>query len=55
MIEHTKKLVEEKFRIVGGYEHNAEVHYLKSVISDDRISRSHLHFLHISILLQSFT
>lgn len=27
MIEHTKKLVEEKFRIVGGYEHNAEVIY----------------------------
>ncbi|KAJ4960448.1 hypothetical protein NE237_020358 [Protea cynaroides] len=27
MIEHTKKLVEEKFTTVGGYEHNAEVIY----------------------------
>lgn len=27
MIEHTKKLVEEKFTITGGYEHNAEVIY----------------------------
>jgi DNA polymerase delta subunit 1 len=25
MIEHTKKLVEDKFTTVGGYEHNAEV------------------------------
>jgi len=25
MIEHTKKLVEEKFTVLGGYEHNAEV------------------------------
>lgn len=25
MIEHTKKLVEEKFTTMGGYEHNAEV------------------------------
>lgn len=25
MIEHTKKLVEDKFTVVGGYEHNAEV------------------------------
>lgn len=29
MIEHTKKLVEDKFTVLGGYEHNAEVHYLK--------------------------
>ncbi|CAM8920329.1 unnamed protein product [Rhodiola kirilowii] len=27
MIEHTKKLVEEKFTVLGGYEHNAEVIY----------------------------
>lgn len=27
MIEHTKKLVEERFRTVGGYDHNAEVHF----------------------------
>lgn len=27
MIEHTKKLVEEKFTTLGGYEHNAEVIY----------------------------
>ncbi|XP_059624479.1 DNA polymerase delta catalytic subunit isoform X2 [Cornus florida] len=27
MIEHTKKLVEEKFLMLGGYEHNAEVIY----------------------------
>ncbi|KAH9668770.1 DNA polymerase delta catalytic subunit [Citrus sinensis] len=27
MIEHTKKLVEDKFTTVGGYEHNAEVIY----------------------------
>nr|WDA42964.1 DNA polymerase delta catalytic subunit [Fagopyrum tataricum] len=27
MIEHTKKLVEDKFTVVGGYEHNAEVIY----------------------------
>ncbi|KAL9393448.1 hypothetical protein Peur_012733 [Populus x canadensis] len=27
MIEHTKKLVEDKFTILGGYEHNAEVIY----------------------------
>ncbi|KAJ4831435.1 DNA polymerase delta catalytic subunit [Turnera subulata] len=27
MIEHTKKLVEDKFTIIGGYEHNAEVIY----------------------------
>ncbi|KAL7230905.1 hypothetical protein ACSBR2_009230 [Camellia fascicularis] len=27
MIEHTKKLVEEKFMTLGGYEHNAEVIY----------------------------
>ncbi|XP_021675936.2 DNA polymerase delta catalytic subunit isoform X2 [Hevea brasiliensis] len=27
MIEHTKKLVEEKFTIIGGYEQNAEVIY----------------------------
>lgn len=25
MIEHTKKLVEEKFTTINGYEHNAEV------------------------------
>jgi len=28
MIEHTKKLVEEKFTIGGGYEHTAEVKLL---------------------------
>ncbi|KAJ6305585.1 hypothetical protein OIU78_021014 [Salix suchowensis] len=27
MIEHTKKLVEDKFTMLGGYEHNAEVIY----------------------------
>ncbi|KAL2498566.1 DNA polymerase delta catalytic subunit [Abeliophyllum distichum] len=27
MIEHTKKLVEDKFTILGGYEHNAEIIY----------------------------
>ncbi|KAG6396243.1 hypothetical protein SASPL_142389 [Salvia splendens] len=27
LIEHTKKLVEEKFTVLGGYEHNAEVIY----------------------------
>ncbi|KNA03069.1 hypothetical protein SOVF_212670 [Spinacia oleracea] len=27
MIEHTKKLVEDKFTVVGGYEHNAEIIY----------------------------
>ncbi|CAK7354808.1 unnamed protein product [Dovyalis caffra] len=27
MIEHTKKIVEDKFTILGGYEHNAEVIY----------------------------
>jgi hypothetical protein len=27
MIEHTKKLVEDKFTTLGGYEHNAEVKY----------------------------
>lgn len=30
MIEHTKKLVEEKFTTMGGYEHNAEVNNLNS-------------------------
>lgn len=25
MIEHTKKLVEDKFTMLAGYEHNAEV------------------------------
>lgn len=25
MIEHTKKIVEEKFTTMAGYEHNAEV------------------------------
>jgi len=25
MIEHTKKLVEDKFTTLNGYEHNAEV------------------------------
>lgn len=28
MIEHTKKLVEDKFTMLGGYEHTAEVYYL---------------------------
>lgn len=28
MIEKTKKLVEDKFTVLKGYEHNAEVHYL---------------------------
>lgn len=34
MIEHTKKLVEDKFTILGGYEHNAEVchHELQCVM-----------------------
>lgn len=32
MIEHTKKLVEEKFTVLGGYEHNAEVSYLHHFI-----------------------
>jgi hypothetical protein len=27
MIEHTKKLVEDKFTTINGYEHNAEVNY----------------------------
>lgn len=27
MIKHTKKLVEDKFTTLGGYEHNAEVIY----------------------------
>ncbi|KAL3630140.1 DNA polymerase delta catalytic subunit [Castilleja foliolosa] len=27
MIEHTKKLVEDKFTVLGGYEHNAEIVY----------------------------
>lgn len=27
MIEHTKKLVEDKFTMLGGYEHNAEVRH----------------------------
>jgi DNA polymerase delta subunit 1 len=27
MIEHTKKLVEDKFTTLNGYEHNAEVKY----------------------------
>nr|GMC79266.1 DNA polymerase delta catalytic subunit [Ipomoea batatas]GMC90235.1 DNA polymerase delta catalytic subunit [Ipomoea batatas] len=27
MIEHTKKLVEDKFKVLGGYQHNAEVIY----------------------------
>ncbi|XP_012827634.1 PREDICTED: DNA polymerase delta catalytic subunit-like [Erythranthe guttata] len=27
MIEHTKRLVEDKFTVLGGYEHNAEVIY----------------------------
>ncbi|KAL3721403.1 hypothetical protein ACJRO7_033834, partial [Eucalyptus globulus] len=27
MIEHTKKLVEDKFTVLGGYEHNAEIIY----------------------------
>lgn len=30
MIEHTKKLVEDKFTMLGGYEHNAEVSHPKS-------------------------
>lgn len=33
MIEHTKKLVEEKFTTLGGYEHNAEVNNLNSFVS----------------------
>lgn len=32
MIEHTKKLVEEKFSTLGGYEHNAEVNNLNSFV-----------------------
>lgn len=32
MIEHTKKLVEEKFTTLGGYEHNAEVNNLNSFV-----------------------
>lgn len=27
MIEQTKKLVEDKFTTLGGYEYNAEVHF----------------------------
>lgn len=27
MIEHTKKLVEEKFTTIAGYDHNAEVDF----------------------------
>ena len=30
MIEHTKKLVEDKFTVLGGYEHNAEVSHPKT-------------------------
>ena len=29
MIEHTKKLVEDKFTMLGGYEHNAEVRHVE--------------------------
>lgn len=29
MIEHTKKLVEDKFTTLNGYEHTAEVWYLE--------------------------
>lgn len=32
MIEHTKKLVEDKFTVVGGYEHNAEVNHTLLVL-----------------------
>lgn len=28
MIEHTKKLVEDKFTTLNGYEHNAEVYLI---------------------------
>lgn len=34
MIEHTKKLVEDKFTTLGGYEHNAEVSYLPYMIDE---------------------
>ena len=34
MIEHTKKLVEEKFTTLGGYEHNAEVYQMDFSFSD---------------------
>ena len=33
MIEHTKKLVEDKFTMLGGYEHNAEVCHSPAYIS----------------------
>ena len=32
MIEHTKKLVEDKFTTLNGYEHNAEVLYLENLL-----------------------
>jgi hypothetical protein len=31
MIEHTKKLVEDKFTMIGGYEHNAEVCHVEFI------------------------
>ncbi|PPE01222.1 hypothetical protein GOBAR_DD01716 [Gossypium barbadense] len=33
MIEHTKKLVEDKFTVLGGYEHNAELPQVKAALS----------------------
>lgn len=33
MIEHTKRLVEDKFTIAKGYEHNAEVCKLTSCLN----------------------
>jgi len=32
MIEHTKKLVEDKFTTLNGYEHNAEVIFRSFVV-----------------------
>lgn len=33
MIEHTKKLVEDKFTMIGGYEHNVEVCHVEFYFS----------------------
>lgn len=35
IIEHTKKLVEERFTTTGGYDHNAEVDFLFFVVVSD--------------------
>lgn len=51
MIEHTKKLVEERFTTSGGYDHNAEVNFV--LLSDVKIQLV-LHFLRLDLQLDIY-